>query len=351
VIARATLGSLLPARENQRTFTRSAARAAFLLFAAVLVLLVVPVASVDASIPTTASTTLGRPALAEASAGLAPSRLGELESLAGDELAHDAPRFGFASGICLPALALLERPELGSLELPAQSHSAPLAPPESSRSGHTIYGGWECGCERTYALNNPLKYVDPDGRIVETPWDWLNVTWGAASFTRNVATGNWVGAAVDGVGLLYDFVATATPGLPAGAASATRLARLARSADKLSDIGKAANELGDAREALAAFVSGGRVVNDLKLSARTAKGLESVKVDVIGGAGELITVGGGAKSFNMGEWGDRLRTLRDVAAARGVKAQAYLDADAPEHVIKLAEKWLGKDNVRLITIE
>ena len=41
-----------------------------------------------------------------------------------------------------------------------------------------------------YARNNPLRYVDPDGRAIETPWDALNVGLGVASFAANVAAGN-----------------------------------------------------------------------------------------------------------------------------------------------------------------
>lgn len=72
----------------------------------------------------------------------------------------------------------------------------------------------------SYANNNPYRYVDPDGRAVETPWDVFNFGLGVASFGRNAAIGNYGGAAVDFVGLLWDGFSSAVPGVPGGAATA-----------------------------------------------------------------------------------------------------------------------------------
>jgi RHS repeat-associated protein len=78
-----------------------------------------------------------------------------------------------------------------------------------------------------YAENNPYKYVDPDGRAIETGWDAANVFMGAMSFMGNMATGNYVGAVADAVGIAIDATATAVPGMPGGAATALRAARAA----------------------------------------------------------------------------------------------------------------------------
>ncbi len=88
-----------------------------------------------------------------------------------------------------------------------------------------------------YANNNPYKFVDPDGRAAETPWDAVNVAMGAASLARNLATGNYVGAAVDAVGVVVDAAATAVPGVPGGAATAIQTIR---AADKVADTARAA---------------------------------------------------------------------------------------------------------------
>ena len=58
------------------------------------------------------------------------------------------------------------------------------------------------------------------GLAIESPWDAFNVGVGAAEFSYNVATGNYVGAAISGACTVYDGVATAVSGLPGGASSA-----------------------------------------------------------------------------------------------------------------------------------
>lgn len=76
-----------------------------------------------------------------------------------------------------------------------------------------------------YANNNPYRYVDPSGKIAETVWDAANLTWGVTSFARNVAIQNYGGAMLDAVGIVYDGIATAVPGLPGGAGAAIKAGR------------------------------------------------------------------------------------------------------------------------------
>ncbi len=107
-----------------------------------------------------------------------------------------------------------------------------------------------------YVRNNPLRYVDPDGRAIETPWDVLNLGIGVASFAANVSSGNVGGAVLDALGIVYDATATAVPILPGGAGTAIRTARaadravdLVRAGDKASDIARAADGATDAAKA------------------------------------------------------------------------------------------------------
>ena len=86
----------------------------------------------------------------------------------------------------------------------------------------------------TYAANNPARFVDPSGEIIESGWDVLNLGLGARSLYSNLREGRFGSAALDTVGLIIDGIATAVPGgswgcchLPLGQASC-RLCRARR---------------------------------------------------------------------------------------------------------------------------
>ena len=95
-------------------------------------------------------------------------------------------------------------------------------------------------CEKYYNIspyafcnNNPVTFIDPDGRIIDTAWDAANVAMGVTSFVANVTAGNIVGAALDGAGLIVDVAATAIPVIPGGAATAIKAVRGAKIAEKI----------------------------------------------------------------------------------------------------------------------
>ena len=100
-----------------------------------------------------------------------------------------------------------------------------------------------------YANNNPYKFKDPDGRIIETVWDAANVVMDVASLGGNLAAGNYAGAAVDAGGLIVDAAATLIPGVPGGAGTAIKVARAAQLAENVKQGAKAENavakKLGD----------------------------------------------------------------------------------------------------------
>ncbi|MYH17773.1 MAG: hypothetical protein F4132_01545 [Gemmatimonadetes bacterium] len=91
-----------------------------------------------------------------------------------------------------------------------------------------------------YAANNPLKYVDPDGRAFETVWDVVNIGIGAASLAQNIREGSYGWAALDAVGLVVDVAAAVTPGVPGGAGTLIKTIRGARSVDRVDDAADAA---------------------------------------------------------------------------------------------------------------
>jgi uncharacterized protein RhaS with RHS repeats len=123
-----------------------------------------------------------------------------------------------------------------------------------------------------YANNNPHKYIDPDGRAVETPWDAANVAMDIVSLSRNLAVGNYSGAAVDAIGLLYDGFATAVPGLPGGAGTLINASRAGVQANKAA---------GDAFQSkVAARVkSSGKQVGE-EVTIKTASGVKT-RMDIV----------------------------------------------------------------------
>ena len=103
-----------------------------------------------------------------------------------------------------------------------------------------------------FCKNNPIKHVDPDGRFpVETLWDAMNVCMGIQSFVSNLAVGNFGGAAVDGLGVAVDVLATAIPYVPGGVGSIIKSSRAgANAVDAASDAAKIVDKTADAARSL-----------------------------------------------------------------------------------------------------
>ena len=84
-----------------------------------------------------------------------------------------------------------------------------------------------------YCNWNPVKNIDPDGKLVETAWDIANIGIGAASLVSNLSNGNVADALLDGAGLMLDITAAVFPIVPGGASTAIKAYR---TADKVSDV-------------------------------------------------------------------------------------------------------------------
>ena len=87
-----------------------------------------------------------------------------------------------------------------------------------------------------------MRYVDPDGRAVETAWDLFSLGTGVTSFIANVKEGNIGGAFLDGVGIVVDAAAVILPGIPGGVGAVTKGFRVG---EKITDTNKIVKSLDD----------------------------------------------------------------------------------------------------------
>jgi filamentous hemagglutinin len=104
--------------------------------------------------------------------------------------------------------------------------------------------------------------------------------------------------------------------------------------------GASANLLGKERELKVAAISGGKISNEKIITGRG-----HTDVDVIGPNGELIGVGGPAKSNKLSNLGGEIAKLKEEAAKRGVIVQYYITDSTPHSVYEFLKKRLGAENV------
>ena len=224
------------------------------------------------------------------------------------------------------------------------------------------------------SLNDPLRYVDPDGGSWKH-WARAGVSGSFALSKRFTPVGNVIDAVLDvssaavGVDLITgDDLSSAERALyVAGAAlpfvGGKELARGGRWLGLIDDAGadKALERglvNGAARGVEAALVGEARIRAVIarfgaRLPANVAERFRptqwgEAEIDLIGRAGELIEVGGAAKGMTLeklSHFGNQLKKLRAAAEAAGTKAQFYYDSNTTEPALRMAKKWLGSENV------
>ena len=94
-----------------------------------------------------------------------------------------------------------------------------------------------------YCVNNPVKFVYPNGKGIETVWDFFNVLLGVKSFGNNISAGNYEAAAVDGIGVVLDAVAAVLPFIPGGVGTEIKIIR---SVDNVVDVITTTNNVDNA---------------------------------------------------------------------------------------------------------
>jgi len=89
-----------------------------------------------------------------------------------------------------------------------------------------------------YVRNNPMRYVDPDGEVIDTAWDVVNIGLGVASLVSNLQEGNYFSAALDAGGVALDSAAAAVPFVPGGFGTLIKGARVVDKADDAIDLAR-----------------------------------------------------------------------------------------------------------------
>jgi RHS repeat-associated protein len=93
-----------------------------------------------------------------------------------------------------------------------------------------------------YGGGNPLKYIDPTGKYLETAWDLTSLGMGLASISQwDENTGFW-DKALDVGGVTLDAVAVVVPVLPGGASAAIKGGRALSKAEDFAKASKAVDK-------------------------------------------------------------------------------------------------------------
>ena len=98
-----------------------------------------------------------------------------------------------------------------------------------------------------YCASSPIIVRDSDGNVIETILDAASLAMGIKSFVSNVKQGNVGAAILDGVGIVADAVAVATPFVPGGVGAGIKAIR---AGDKVADVVKGADKASDTARAI-----------------------------------------------------------------------------------------------------
>ena len=99
-----------------------------------------------------------------------------------------------------------------------------------------------------FCNNDPVNFVDLDGRFPDLIWDIASIGMGVRSLAQNIKSGNARGAVGDAVGIAIDAVAAVVPFVPGGVGSVRTGAKAVNAIDNAADAAKTARtgELADA---------------------------------------------------------------------------------------------------------
>ena len=175
-----------------------------------------------------------------------------------------------------------EEQRFGGLDLAMSDFGARYYDPFTARwtTRDPLAGKYHSLSPYNYCAGNPVNLVDPDGNIFDTFLDAASLAMGVKSFVSNVKQGKVGAAIVDGIGIVADAAALATPFASAGAGMAIKAVR---GADKVADTAKAAKAADNVADAAKGVKKVDNVPSSLK-SADSADELKNVIYEVPGSA-------------------------------------------------------------------
>lgn len=167
---------------------------------------------------------------------------------------------------------------------------------------------------------------------------------------RLVAVGAVAGGAVGAMSAAIN--STPDPNINQTSPQSVTDAQEQAAAKDVADTAASPDDVGAARELKVAELTDGYVPSGApgtpgRLIVRP--GVGKTDVDVIGGDGSYIQVGGPAKALNAAKFGQKLSILKWQAAQDGVGAQVYLEEGTPDNLLAIARRILGPDNVHTFT--
>ncbi|EPX55090.1 hypothetical protein D187_009596 [Cystobacter fuscus DSM 2262] len=208
-----------------------------------------------------------------------------------------------------------------------------------------------------YVGGNPVAYVDPTGKIAESPWDGFSLGMNIASIKSWDENTSMIAKLVDVVGFFVDGAALITPGVPGGAGAAIQGYR---AADKVVDAIRNADKAGaalraaDRAESSAKLASKADDVGDGLASAR--KGCEGGGCSIPGNcfvAGTQVLTRQGSKAIEQIKPGDLVWSRSETTGVMDWKpvVRTFFTPEQRVLQVELTDEVSGQTSVLGVTGE
>ena len=166
-----------------------------------------------------------------------------------------------------------------------------------------------------YAGNNPVRYIDPDGRIIDIIWDIGFTLYDIGSAIYKSTKGDnsgWIDVGIDAAAILI-------PCVPAGLSKIDDAVKLAKKADKVGDAIRTADKTSDVAKTVDKIADGTKVVDKAK---DNSKVFSKAKQDLVEMAKQDKKAGGMTKA-DFQAYKDLNNELPDPFTTTGKKPQIH----------------------------